>query len=86
MASDFYMALPCNSSMKVHPENTLAHYITDLPQRISLSSEWECGLVEIQYPHTWYNVTDVTMLQEDVWFFLSEKYPVGLIPSARLAP
>ena len=80
MASDFYLTFPSNSSMKVQPDNTLAHYITDLPQR-SLSGEWECGLTEIQHPHTWYNVTE-----EDVWFFLNEKYIVGLTPSARLAP
>ena len=52
MATDFYLTLPSNASMKVHPDNTLAHYITDLPQRISLSGEWECGMAEIQYPHT----------------------------------
>ena len=67
--------------MNMYPENALAHYITDLPQRVDLSGEWECGLVEIQYPHTWYNITE-----EDVWFFLNDKYPVGLTPSTRLAP
>ena len=64
----------------VHPDNTLAHYITDLPQRISVSGEWECGLAEILCPHTWYNVTE-----EDVWFFLSEKHHVGLIQCTKLA-
>ena len=52
MATDFYMTLPSNASMKSHPDNTLAHYITDLPQRIDLTGEWECGLAETQYPHT----------------------------------
>ena len=75
MTSDFY------TSTKVHPVNTLAHYITDLRQRTSLSGEWECGLAEIQYPHTCFNVTE-----EDTWFFLSETHPMGLIPSAKLAP
>ena len=42
---------------------TLTHYITTLPQRVSLSGQWECGLVEIQYPHTWYNVR-----KENSWF------------------
>ena len=36
MATDFYLKLSSNASMKVHPDNTLAHYITDLPQRILL--------------------------------------------------
>ena len=80
MAADFYLTLPSNASMKMYPDNTLAHYITDLPRRIDLTGEWECGLAEIQYPHTWYNVTE-----EDVWFFLNEKNPTGLIPSMKLA-
>ena len=67
MATDFYMTLPSNASMKTHPDNTLTHYVTDLPQRIDLTGEWECGLSDIQYPHTWYNVTE-----DDVWLFLYE--------------
>ena len=67
MATDFYVTLPSNASMKTHPDNTLTRYVTDLPQRIDLTSEWECGLAEIQYPHTWYNVTN-----NDVWLFLYE--------------
>ena len=80
MATDFYLTLPSNVSMKMYPDNTLAHYITDLPRRIDLTGEWACGLAEIQYPHTWYNVTE-----EDVWFFLSEKNHTGLTPSTKLA-
>ena len=80
MATDFYLTLPSNASMKMYPENKLTHYITDLPRRVDLTGEWECGLAEIQYPHTWYNVTE-----EDVLFFLNEKNPTGLIPSMKLA-
>ena len=79
MATDFYLTLPSNASMKVHSDNTLAHYITDLPQRISESGEWECGLAEIQYPHTWYNVRE-----DDTWFYLNERTPVGLTPSTKI--
>ena len=64
----------------MYPDNTLAHYITDLPHRMYLSGEWDCGLAEIQYPHTWYNVTE-----EDTWLLLSDTHPVGLIPSAKLS-
>ena len=39
-----------------------------------------CGLAEIQYPHTWYNVTE-----EDVWFFLSENDTTSRIPSTKLS-
>ena len=80
MATDFYLTLPSNASMKVHPDNTLAHYITDFPQRISVSGEWECELAEIQYPHTWYNVRE-----DDTWFYLNELTPVGLTPSTKIA-
>ena len=66
MATDFYMTLPSNASMKMHPDNTLTHYVTNLPQRIDLTGEWECGLAVFQYPHTWYNVTE-----NDVWLFLN---------------
>ena len=80
MTTDFYLTLPSNASMKMYPDNTLAHYITALPQRIDLTGDWEYGLAEIQYPHTWYNVTE-----EDVWFFFSEKNPTGLTPSTKFA-
>ena len=79
MATDFYLTLTSNASMKVHPDNTLAHYITDLPKRISVSGEWECGLAEIQYPHTWYNVRE-----DDTWFYLNERTLVGLTPSTKI--
>ena len=64
MASDFYIVLPSNSSMDIHPNNTLAQYITNLPRRISLNGEWECGLTEIHYPHDWYNVRNARMVVE----------------------
>ena len=79
MATDFYLTLPSNASMKLHPDNTLAHYITDLPQRISMSGEWECGLAEIQYPHTWYNVRE-----DDTWFYLNERIPVARTPCTKI--
>ena len=78
MATDFYLTLPNNASMKMYPDNTLEHYITDLRQRIDMSGERECGLAEIEYPHTWYNITE-----EDTWYFLTDKYPTGRIPSTR---
>ena len=57
-----YLTLPSNASMQMHPENTLTRYVTALPRRIILHVDWECGLLEIQYPHSWYNVrgTDAT--------------------------
>ena len=65
MASDdFYLVLPSNASMTRHPNNTLAQYISNLPRRISLSGDWECGLTEIHYPHDWYNVRNARLTVE----------------------
>ena len=50
--------------MNIHPNNTLAQYITNLPRRIRLYGEWECGLTEIHYPHDWYNVRNARMVVE----------------------
>ena len=50
--------------MDIHPNNTLVQYITNLPRRISLHGEWECGLTEIHYPHDWYNVRNTRMVVE----------------------
>lgn len=53
----FYLTLPSNSSLEFFPDNTLTHYFTKLPHPIDLSGgQWEVGLSEIQYPHTWYNI------------------------------
>ena len=54
----FYLTLPSEASMNVFPNNTLSIYITRLPRPIELMGRWEVGLVEIQYPHTWYNVSE----------------------------
>src|SRR5688572_30392001 len=52
----FYLTLPSNSSMNYYPNNTLTRYTTRLENAISLIGDWEVGLFEIQYPHSWYNL------------------------------
>jgi len=42
----FYLTLPL----------TTARCLTTLPEQIDLDGEYEVGLSEIAYPHTWYNV------------------------------
>ncbi len=65
----FYLTLPSNSSLDYYPDNTLTHYFTKLPHGIDLSGgQWEVGLVEIQYPHTWYNVKD-----DEAWVVVRTK-------------
>src|ERR1043165_2632417 len=52
----FFLTLPSNSSMLYYPNNTLTRYTTRLTNAISLTGEWEVGLVEIQYQHSWPNL------------------------------
>ena len=54
----FYLTLPSNSSLNYYPENTLANYKTKLPQLFDLEGEWEVGLAEMQFPITWYNLSE----------------------------
>ena len=56
MESEFYVTLPSNSSMQYYPNNKTSTYVTKLPKRFELNGEWEVGLAEIKYPHTWYNI------------------------------
>ena len=54
----FYITLPSNSSKKLFPGNTAANYKTQLTHPIDLTGDWEVGLAEIQYMHTWYTIKD----------------------------
>ena len=56
--SSFYVTLPSDSSFKYFPTNKLTNYVTKLPQPIDLKGDWEVGLYEIQFPTTWYNITE----------------------------
>ena len=54
----FYLTLPSNSSLKYYPDNTLTQFTTQLAQPIKLQGQWEVGLAEIQYPHSWHNMNE----------------------------
>lgn len=54
----FYITLVSDSSMSYFPENKISHFITRLPIPIELKGEWEVGMVEFVYPHTWYNINE----------------------------
>jgi hypothetical protein len=56
MSDQFYLTLPSDSSTAYYPENTIATYATKLPERIGLDGQYEVGLCELVYPHTWFNV------------------------------
>jgi hypothetical protein len=51
----FYLTLPSDSSSKYFPENTAASFKTKLSDRIDLDGEYEVGLAQLIYPHSWYN-------------------------------
>jgi len=42
--------------MHYYPNNTVTRYTTRLENAIALTGDWEVGLVEIQYQHTWFNL------------------------------
>jgi hypothetical protein len=46
MSDQFYLTLP----------STRARYVTKVPERVLLNGQYEVGLSEIVYPHTWNNV------------------------------
>jgi len=52
----FYLTLPSNSSMTTFHENSLSDYTTKLPMDMCLEGQWEVGVAEILYPHSWFNM------------------------------
>jgi len=51
----FYLTLPSDSSSKYYPENTTACFKTKLSNRIDLDGDYEVGLAQFIYPHSWFN-------------------------------
>ena len=58
----FYITLPSNASENTFPNNNAGHFFVKLPQTIEVSSQYEVGLVEIQFPNHFCNV-----LEDDLW-------------------
>ena len=56
MESEFYVTLPSKSSMQYFADNKISNFLTKLPGTLQLHGEWEVGLAEIDYPHTWYKI------------------------------
>lgn len=75
----FYVTLPSDSSQNYFPDNKISNYITRLPQCIQLSGEWEVGLAEVNFPHTWYNVNSTNNVIE-------YELPGGLKPHKKEIP
>jgi hypothetical protein len=51
MSSHCYVTLPSDSSEKHYPDNTVARFVTRLPETVRLDGEHEMALAEIIYPH-----------------------------------
>lgn len=49
---------PSNSSMKMFPENTAAEFTNQLPSALELGNDWELGLSEILFTHSWKNIRE----------------------------
>jgi hypothetical protein len=54
----FYVTLPSNASMGLFPDNNAGQYFVKLPQTLELTSHYEVGLVETQFPNSYFNVLD----------------------------
>lgn len=54
----FYVTLPSDSSSHYFPGNKISNFITQLPTPINLNGEWEVGLSEVIYKHSWYNINE----------------------------
>jgi len=51
----FHVTLPSDSSTDSYPNNTASRFTVKLPDRIELDGDFEVGLAEFMYPHTWVN-------------------------------
>ena len=70
----FYLTLPSNSSLETYPDNTLTNYKVKLHHTVDLTGSWEVGLTEIQYPHTWYNISN-----DEAWMEIVENPEAALV-------
>ncbi|GFY69485.1 uncharacterized transposon-derived protein F54H12.3 [Trichonephila inaurata madagascariensis] len=66
------------------PENKISHFMTQLPLRVTLNNgEWEVGLVDLIYPHTWYNIRNDNNIfgsHVDNGELLVRRVPLGFEP------
>ena len=52
--NDFYITLESNGDIANHPENTQNKFKITLQTPIDLKGEWETGLAQIIFPHSWH--------------------------------
>jgi hypothetical protein len=52
----FYVTLLSDASRALYPQNSCARFTTRLRTPLDLRGDWEVALVDLSYPHNWYNV------------------------------
>jgi hypothetical protein len=76
----FYVTLPSNSSEQIYGKQPMCKFKTHLAKSLELDvEEWEVGLAEFIYPHTWHNIAKtklmVKYLEKNVWVWVEEDIP-----------
>ena len=52
--NDFYVSLESNADLQNHPENKANSFKITLQTPIDLAGEWETGLAQLIFPHSWH--------------------------------
>ena len=83
MMEHFYITLPSNSSERFYGKQPISNFKTRLAKTLHLDvDEWEVGLAEVIYPHTWNNISegqfDIKCLEEDEWTWKHIEIPPAL--------
>ena len=52
--NDFYVSLESNADLQNHPKNTQNSFKVTLQSPIDLRGEWETGLAQLIFPHSWH--------------------------------
>jgi hypothetical protein len=71
MNDHFYVILPSDSSASSYPNNTVARFVTKLPEQIDLEGDYEIALAKVIYAHSWYNVDNTDGIY---WIAVSQKH------------
>jgi len=65
--NEYHVILPSNSE----EQNTTSDFRVRLPYQLDLPGEWEVGLTEVQYPHTWKTITEAN---NKIWCIFNAPY------------
>ena len=84
MESEFYVTLPSNRSVQYFLDNKTSNFVTKLSRTLQLDGEWEVGLAEIVYPHTWCNIREgknsVEIYAPDNWYLVFKTAEFSIQP------